>query len=37
MIKKMNPLSWLIRAMDAVDAWNGRMDYQGRHWAPGIA
>lgn len=37
MIKKMNPLHWLTRAMDAMDAWTGRMDYQGRHWGVAAA
>lgn len=33
MIKKLNPLTWLTRAMDAVDEWERRMTFQGRHWA----
>lgn len=37
MIKKLNPLTWLTRAMDATDEWVRRMSYQGGHWAPGVA
>lgn len=33
MFKKLNPLYWLTRALDAADAWGERMDYQGHHWA----
>lgn len=40
MIKKLNPLYWLTRALDAadravtrLDGWTERMDYAGRHWA----
>jgi len=31
MIKKLNPLTWLIKAMDATDRWVDRMSYQGKH------
>lgn len=34
LIKKLNPLTILTRAVDAVDAWSWRMGYQGHHWAP---
>lgn len=40
MFKKLNPLTWLTRALDAtdramtrLDAWSARMDYHGSHWA----
>lgn len=40
MIKRLNPLNWLARAIDAsdrlvavLDGWTARMDYSGRHWA----
>ena len=40
MIKKLNPLTWYTRVLDAadramarLDAWSARMDYVGGHWA----
>lgn len=37
MIKKLNPLTWLTRAMDATDEWMRRLDYCGGHWAGSTA
>lgn len=40
MIKKLNPITWLVRAMDAtdraverLDTWSQRWEYRGKHWA----
>ena len=37
MLRKINPLNWLAKALDAADArfekYSERLNYQGRHWA----
>lgn len=32
-LNKINPIAWLVKAMDATDTWVERMSYQGTHWA----
>lgn len=41
MLRKINPLAWVTAFLNATDAkwekYTKRMNYEGRHWAPGVA